>query len=175
MIMLDNFPNLTISSILYTLLLFYCLISCSYSSVRRAAANLCREIYSCAMTEIVILANDKSRTHCNNDASFVSELVECGEEVLFATMKRCISADDVDRLRGSDYNTSSSLVRGKTRLYDPATVARCIEALEVRHTIESLGIFDAISLILRQKANNSKSAIHRFIQKEVGNCSLKLN
>lgn len=105
----------------------------------------------------------------------MSELVECGEEVLFATMKRCISADDVDRLRGSDYNTSSSLVRGKTRLYDPATVARCIEALEVRHTIESLGIFDAISLNLRQKANNSKSAIHRFIQKEVGNCSLKLN
>jgi len=117
--------------------------------MRRSAALLCREMYSVVLREF-----DKDE----NDSflSFATAMVSCDEEALHATLERCLSADDVDIVGGADDGTTARTavaVQGKVRLVDPATTARCQEALEIRSSIDGLGIWTAAKLLAISKKN----------------------
>ena len=108
-------------------------------AVRRSAAFLCRELYSCALREL----GDEFETPNSVNAAFTISLLKSDEKLLLTSLKRCISGDDVDRITSSG---GSSSVKGKTRLYDPATVARCKEALNIRDVLSESGLLGLIEL-----------------------------
>jgi len=133
--------------------------------VRRAAALLCREIYSCALREI---GNDSGQAK-EASVRFTIALLQSGEELLSATLSRCISGDDVDVSSGDGDIVSS--VKGKNRLFDPATVARCKEALHLRNTLSEDGVMDAIQIYLKSQGWDRNQPLSRLIARELNNQS----
>ena len=123
--------------------------------MRRSAALLCREMYSVVMREF-----DSAKDENDSFLSFAAALVSSDEEVLHATLKRCLSADDVDIVGGTDDGTASRTavaVKGKVRLVDPATMARCQEAMEIRSSIDEMGIWTAAKLLAVSKKNQDNN------------------
>jgi hypothetical protein len=116
--------------------------------VRRSAASLCRELYSCSLREIEECTERPKVT----DASFSIALLQCDEQLLFTSIKRCVSADDVDILLSNGGNCA---VGGKTRLYDPAIIARCEETIKIRETLEESGMLGLIHLYINSVANKN--------------------
>ncbi len=127
--------------------------------VRRAAALLCREIYSCALREI---GNDAAQI-TEADIRFTGALVQSGEDLLLASLNRCVSGDDVDF--SSCHGGVVSSVKGKTRLFDPATVARCQEALHLRDLLGEDGVLDVIRMHLQD--HDESQPISRLIAREL--------
>ena len=124
--------------------------------MRRAAALLCREIYS-----VVVREFDDAEDESDAFLSFATAMASCDEETLRATLERCLSANDVDIVGSSDPEKDASFhaaaaVQGKVRLADPATMARCQEALEIRGSIDEAGIWTAARLLAASKTNQDK-------------------
>jgi hypothetical protein len=59
-------------------------------------------------------------------------------------------------------------VAGKTRLYDPATVTRCQEALNLRDELEQSGTMRLAALIMKSKRESEHSFINRLVLLEKG-------
>ncbi len=127
--------------------------------VRRSAALLCRELYSCALRETVDLTENAKLV----DVSFTMALIKCYESLLRNFLERCVAGDDVDVNLGHETLNS---VKGKTRLYDSATVARCKEALDIRNTIYDSGMLGLIELHVKSQVGE-KNSILSFVKKEV--------
>ena len=100
--------------------------------VRRAAALLCRELYSCALKEV---ASNSGNIIQISNVKVARALVESEEDLMYNTIKCAIFSSDVC----------------KTNHYDPAFVSRCEEALHTRTIISDRGIFSALSLIVRNE------------------------
>lgn len=98
------------------------------------------------MREVRAAFNDDYNINWKN-LSFLTALVTFGEDTLRLTLKKCITGDDVDFL-GKPYGQK---VRGKVRLYDPATVARCREALKICNLLEEMGFYDFASLLCKTR------------------------
>lgn len=135
--------------------------------MRRAAALLCREVYSVVKREF-----DDAMDDSDTFLSFATAMASCDEGTLRATLERCLSADDVDLVVNShpESGTSSraiATVQGKVRLADPATMARCQEALEIRSSIDEIGIWTAARLLAASKSNqgNENPATRAIIRR----------
>ena len=61
-------------------------------------------------------------------------LVDADEEKLHAVLSRCVMADEL-------------AVKGKTRLVDPATQSRSVEAIEIRLELKAMGVLQAATTI----------------------------
>ncbi|KAL9185102.1 hypothetical protein ACHAXT_002879 [Thalassiosira profunda] len=109
--------------------------------VRRAAASLAREIYECTMREVT--AEVGSKTDCKSTMAIA--LAGAKEERLHNALSRCVSADDV-------------AVEGKTRLVDPATQARCAEALGTRQELADMGVLQAAAIIAQSIEQEEKDS-----------------
>ena len=102
--------------------------------VRRASAYLAKQFYAALVREGVEAA----------DIPLAVSAVAGGEDKLCAVLERCCRASDLDDLR-------------KGRTYDPATIARCQEALDMRRQAADSGLLAAGKAALeaqRQQANN---------------------
>jgi len=96
---------------------------------------------------------------------FAAALVSSGEEGLFMTLKRCIAADDVDvMMSGSSTGSSNPSVRGKERMFDAATVARCKEAIEIRENLNEMGVFDLASTVAQYNRNDEENSVTRILR-----------
>ena len=133
--------------------------------VRRAAALLCRELYSCALREARSQDNDKSQA---SSIAFTLALLSNGEDILQATLQRCVVAEDVD------IAPSSRAVSGKTRLFDSATVARCKEALGTRQELEDSGVIYTGSIVLQTQKTNESNPVARFLSRELKDSNTKV-
>ena len=125
--------------------------------VRRPAALLCREVYACSLRE----SEKYSVTMRVYDAEFTIALAQ-DDETLLTTLQRCIAADDVDLICNDKVVHS---VKDKTRLYDPATVARCQEALDIRDELAECGFLGVV--LLHVKSKGQVTQLDRFLQREL--------
>jgi hypothetical protein len=128
--------------------------------VRRASAMLSREIYSCALRESSSVGFYNSDDEDSN-LSFNISLLHSGEDALYMALKRAIKGDDLDV--ETDRTTTVKAVLGKTRLYDPATVTRCQEALNLREELEQNGTMHLTTLVMKSKRESEDSFIKRFV------------
>ena len=138
--------------------------------LRRAAALLCKSLYICASKEMDLIYQDTI-------PEFTISLVTCDENHLFAVLNRCVSGDDVDLLTQSSNATSTILnaVKGKARLYDEATAARCKEAIILRENLEELGFLDIARELAKSRAEDRDSNLLRLLG-DIGRstCNIKL-
>jgi len=95
--------------------------------VRRAAACLARDLYSCVMREVTE-SNDGGNT------ALVVAIVDAVENKLYNLLIRCVVADELA------ISTGSALV-------DPATQCRCQEAVDIRQELDDMGVLQAAALI----------------------------
>ena len=95
--------------------------------VRRAAACLARDLYSCVMREVTE-SNDGGNT------ALAVAIVDAVEDKLYNLLIRCVVADDLA------ISTGSALV-------DPATLCRCQEAVDIRQELDDMGVLQAAALI----------------------------
>jgi hypothetical protein len=141
----------------------YCkiLISCCIETlvlersrpVRRAGALLGKELYNAVVREQSNVSSSWSLFGA--DIPLASAMVEGKEEVLGKVLERCLNADDLNIL-GEE----------KKRFFDPATAARCQEALTLRSEAVSGGIFAAGRLILEERRLN-ESPIARILNQSM--------
>ena len=116
--------------------------------VRRTGALLARELYRCLLRE----SNDSGQQQ------FAVRFIQASEEQLAVALERCSKGDDLEEV-GTD----------RSRFFDPATVARCKEALVLRshahdegiilagrHALESLKANSQIATLLEPSAERSK-------------------
>ncbi|GKZ00590.1 hypothetical protein MPSEU_001011200 [Mayamaea pseudoterrestris] len=89
---------------------------------RRSGALLARELYNTLLREHAIA----------DGYEFALQFVQGKEEDLAVMLKRCIGGQDLEDLEPS-----------RQRLFDPATVARCKEAIALRNQAQDEGIFIA--------------------------------
>jgi hypothetical protein len=102
--------------------------------VRRAAASLCRELYNAALREYEeALESSQPMTGSEGARSLAVELVDADEESLVPLLERGISGKEVQET---------------ARLHDPATAARCQEALSARQEVQNHGMLVAAKLHL---------------------------
>lgn len=101
--------------------------------VRRAAAYLSRELYRASLREGKGLVSQRRRSS-QSFLPMTVELVSSGEVCLAATLKQI-----VDLKETTGYN-----------MYDPATDARCWEALESRHLCEEYGFLSLASAMVKE-------------------------
>jgi len=123
--------------------------------VRRAAALLCRDLYNCALREV-----ENTQEGGNPALSFLVELVSSDELSLQRALQRCISGKDVDQ------NTSEGTkvaIKNKIRLFDPATVARCQEALDIRETINQSGNLSVAEVLSKTRKKDEQDATSLMI------------
>jgi hypothetical protein len=130
--------------------------------VRRASAMLSRELYNCALRESSSIAIDHSD---DPNLSFNVNLLHSGEDGLYTALRRAVTGDDLDVKIGV---TAVKAVAGKTRLYDPATVTRCQEALNLRDELEQSGTMRLAALIMKSKRESEHSFINRLVLLEKG-------
>eukprot|EP00559_Dactyliosolen_fragilissimus_P000218 CAMPEP_0184874472 /NCGR_PEP_ID=MMETSP0580-20130426/42419_1 /TAXON_ID=1118495 /ORGANISM="Dactyliosolen fragilissimus" /LENGTH=692 /DNA_ID=CAMNT_0027377499 /DNA_START=547 /DNA_END=2625 /DNA_ORIENTATION=+ len=149
-------------------------------SIRRVAALLAREIYSCALRELTSVRDDTNvmASHLgpiqltmdtkNEDTSFLVALVGCQEEKsLYFSLIRCVNANDVDYI--SKEGTVYPSIKGKVRLYDPATVVFCKEALETREILDKLGILKSLSIVVENTRREAQDPLCNLLTKEFAN------
>lgn len=137
----------------------YALILDHSRLVRRASAFLSRELYLCALRELIASKEDRS-------SEYILSLISSGEDKLFTALNRAHNSDDLDLKTNLTLQPS---VSGKSRLYDSATIARCKEAISCRQELEEDGIINAATLILKaQEQDYGKNSIAAFISKEIG-------
>ena len=108
--------------------------------VRRSGAALARELYAALIREQESLLDAGSSLDAS-DVSMAVAMIESREDVLGAVLQRCVDAMDLDDIKA----------KGMQRIYDPATVARCQEAIDLRHDAERGGIFVAGKLAWESK------------------------
>ena len=111
--------------------------------VRRVAACLARDLYACAMREIMTAPSGKE---CESTCSMVVALVDANEEKLFNVLIRCISADEL----------------AQTCIVDTATQCRSQEAIDIRQELESLGVLRVAAVVLLEQSKYSDSVIQRL-------------
>ena len=129
--------------------------------VRRAAAMLCREIYSCALREISLVEDFSLDMKAN--LTFVIALVSCDELLLKESVERSISGSDVD-LNINGYKGKA--VQGKSRFFDSAIQARCREALDIRNTLEETHVLSIASLVTHTKALEDQNPTTWMLKEE---------
>ena len=139
--------------------------------VRRAAASLSRELYNVLLGQVenVIESSSGNANSNSNDLeallSFACAMVEAKEESLCDALRRCLAADDVDLLRKGE--RVSAAVKGKVRLADSATMARCQEALIARDAIDKLQVFGAAKLLTASKDQMNHDATAKVIMERL--------
>jgi len=127
------------------------LVACSKQSlqldvsrpVRRAGALLSRSLYAALVREKDGLVASASSSGAH--VSYASAMVSAQEDTLAAALERCVKVDDL-----------GDLGEEKRRQYDPASIARCREALALRREAEEGGI-----LALAGLARESERREHR--------------
>ena len=108
--------------------------------IRRSAANLASELYAALLREQEALL-DGIESGKEVDVPLSTALANSSEEALRALLERCVHAQD--------WNES--------RLYDPATVARCEEALSLRKEVMEGGVLRAGKLLAKSRKEAGKS------------------
>jgi hypothetical protein len=121
--------------------------------VRRAGALLARELYDAVVREQTCVSSSSSL--CGADIPMAVAMVESREDVLGKVLERCLNADDLNLL-GEE----------RERFFDPATAARCQEALTLRSVAVSGGIFAAGRLFLEERRLN-ENPIARILQQSM--------
>ena len=114
--------------------------------VRRAGAYVARQLYSALLREEAALNPD------NADLSYAISLADGGEEMLRAILLRCCTAEDLNDLGEAMH-----------RAYDPATVARCKEALDLRQQAEDSGLLLAGKLAAETQRQQSRNPVVRLL------------
>ena len=120
--------------------------------VRRSASLLCSAIYRCVIQEMEDAIETESWQQLCTDTSFVVSLVRCGEKSLRESIESCIDG----------YRTD-------TKVHDPATIARCKEALAIRSEADDLGIFDAAALYIAAVDKDRLDPITQIIRTRLVN------
>jgi hypothetical protein len=123
--------------------------------VRRAAALLCRDLYNCALREV-----ENTQEGGNSVLSILVELVSNDEESLQRALQRCISRKDVDQNSSAGNRVA---IKNKIRLFDPATVARCQEALDIRETIYQSGNLSMAEVLSKTRKKDEQDATSLMI------------
>jgi len=132
--------------------------------MRRSAAWLSRELYS-----VVVREFEDAKGKESSLLSFATAMVSCDEDSLHATLHRCIAGDDVDIVGSKGGGDNGAYVQGKVRLADPATMARCQEALAVRASIDDMGIFAAAKVFAASdNSHEGKSPTAKAVIKMLG-------
>ena len=128
--------------------------------VRRAAAFLTREFYRTVLREQVelfeMVGSSMARDDRSNetDLAFTSALVSStGDEILASVLERCLAADDLN-----------DISKGKHRKFDPATAARCQEALEARQEAVDGGVFVVAKLVAEAKRQRNSLPVATLIR-----------
>ncbi|CAB9512680.1 transmembrane and coiled-coil domains 7 [Seminavis robusta] len=117
--------------------------------VRRAAAFLAREFYMALLREQTELLEMAIRGDVDSgyqtDLELSTALMETSDdELLRATLTRCLQADDLDDLSQ------------RHRAFDSATVARCQEALDTRQEAVDGGLFAVARLVVESRKLQDK-------------------
>ena len=128
--------------------------------VRRAAASLCRELYHCSLREV--RADDHKEASAQY-MPFTLALISSGEDATRVALERAVAADDVD-IKVDEHVVRA--VRGKSRLFDSATIARCKEALQIYEELDESGIISVCALILKTQNGSKESSFGRFLSRE---------
>lgn len=110
--------------------------------VRRVAACLARDLYTCAMREMTTPSGEEFESTC----SMAVALVDANEEKLYNVLTRCVSADEL----------------AQTCIVDTATQCRSKEAIDIRQELESLGVLRVAAVILLEQSKYSDSIIQRL-------------
>ncbi|KAL7551923.1 hypothetical protein ACHAWF_015135, partial [Thalassiosira exigua] len=116
--------------------------------VRRAAANLARELYDSTLREVTA-ENGSSEDIASTMAIAI---VRAKEENLYHVLSRCVFANEIP-------------TGGKSRLVDPATQARCSEALAIRLNLDSLGVLKAAATVAHSLEQEMKDSTVQAIRK----------
>jgi hypothetical protein len=105
--------------------------------VRRAAACLARDLYSCVMREV-------TESNDGENSALAVAIVDADEDKLYNLLIRCVAAKDLA------ISTGSVLV-------DPATQCRCQEAVDIRQELHDMGVLQAAAMIsnsLKEEMND---------------------
>jgi hypothetical protein len=140
-----RFTSSVISSAIYALRLD------TSRPVRRAGAYLAKQLYSTLLREQDSF-DPNAVEQC--EIPFAMSLAAGNEDTLRVTLERCFDAADLD-----------DLGTGKQRFYDPATEARCKEALETRKQADVTGILAAGQLALELKRKQTDNPVARLLMK----------
>jgi len=121
--------------------------------VRRSAALLCSAIYKSVIREVGEVLETEHMHPSIADCSFLVCLVRSDEASLKATIERCIDGTDAMLL---------------AQVHDPATVARCQEALAIRAEAEELGLFAAAMICISSEERDHHDPIVHIINSRLG-------
>jgi len=112
--------------------------------MRRAGALLAKALYDALVREQDAFLEDVNNG--DEECRFAAAMVAAQEDLLAIALERCLEVGDL-----------GDLPEGKQRQYDPATVARCQEALSLRKTASEGGILAAGSLLLQSHRQDNSS------------------
>lgn len=117
--------------------------------VRRAAACLARDLYSCVMREVTE-SNDEGNT------VLVVTIVDADEDILYNLLIHCVAANDLA------ISTGSALV-------DPATQCRCQEAVAIRQDLYGMGVLQAAALISNSLQDEMNDPVVQGVRRALSN------
>ncbi len=110
--------------------------------VRRIAACLARDLYTCVRKEAISLSGGNQ--DCTSSMTMAVAIVDAGEENLYSVLSRCVSVDEL-------------AVTSRPSIVDPATQSRSQEAIDIRLDLEAMGVLQAATVIahsLNMELNN---------------------
>lgn len=99
-----------------------------------------------------------------SEMAFTLSLVGSGEEKLYVTLLRSLTAEDVDKVQDDQIISS---VSGKLRLYDEVVSARCEEAISFRNNLNGDGYIRIAAMYLKEQEQNESNALNRFLAREM--------
>ena len=99
-----------------------------------------------------------------SEMAFTLNLVGSGEEKLYATLLRSLTAEDVDKVQEDQIISS---VSGKVRLYDEVVSARCEEAILFRNSLSEDGYIRIAATYLKEKEQHESNSLNRFLASEM--------
>ncbi|KAL3810296.1 hypothetical protein ACHAXA_007020 [Cyclostephanos tholiformis] len=108
--------------------------------VRRNAACLARDLYTCVRRE----ATSLSEGNKDYTSSIAVAIVNADEENLYSVLTRCVSADELT-------------MASRPSFVDPATQSRSQEAIDIRLDLEAMGVLQAATVVvhsLNMELNN---------------------
>jgi hypothetical protein len=128
--------------------------------IRRAGALLSRELYATILKEHQIVQSTRTcdeKSEPTMTIPFTIAMLKAREEALAAALARCLDQHDLGDL-GVD----------KHRCSDPATLARCQEALAFRAEAEDIGMHAAGRVLLSSSSPDrfvpSQPLMHRLLE-----------
>jgi hypothetical protein len=110
--------------------------------IRRIAACLARDLYTCVRREATSLTGGNE--DCTSSMTMAVAIVDAGEENLYSVLTRCVSADEL-------------AATSRPNFVDIATQSRSQEAIDIRLDLEAMGVLHAATVIvhaLNMELNN---------------------